>query len=180
MKHLCPVDALEVVGCRGRSDSDILVILSHPDWADVIKGVPFALDESERYAKTTSGSVMQRECIRAGIDLNMLRCCVLWPHKDMDDERCMQENLNTVVLKEARNKRAILLVGAQAVKFFTGYNVDDVNGLQVSSPMLSAPIIYPLVNPSSVLIKGAGVGEIRFGLEQFAAAIQPKEVPVHE
>ncbi len=171
MKQVCSVCGKDGVYGRGPKDSDRLIILSHPDWADVLTGIPFSIVPK----KTTGGYVMQREMRRFGLELADFRTVCLWPHEDTKDSRCLttQEQL---VLAEAKGKRVILLVGAQAVMHFTGYKVSDVNGLPLESGVLGAPIIYPLVNPSSVLVAGQGVGEIRFGLKEFSDRLHKDEV----
>ena len=171
MNQLCPVCGKAGVYGRGSVHTDKLIILSHPDWADVVTNTPFAIVPK----KTTGGYVMQREMRRAGLELSDFRTVCLWPHDEMDDPRCMQAQ-EPLVLQEAKGKRVILLVGAQAVSHFTGYKVNDVNGLPLESGVLSAPIIYPLVNPTSVLVTGQGVGEIRFGLKEFADHLHKDEV----
>ncbi len=171
MKTLCPVCTETGVYGRGPKDSNRLIILSHPDWADITTGIPFSVVPK----KTTGGYVMQREMRKAGLELNDFRIVCLWPHKDMKDIRCMQVQ-DELVREEAKSKRFILLVGAQAVAHYTGYKVNDVNGLPLDSGVLSAPIIYPLVNPSAVLAAGQGVGELRFGLKEFAERLQKDEV----
>lgn len=167
MKMLCPVCGNTGVYGRGRTDSDRLIILSHPDWADIVGGLPFSIVPK----KNTGGYVMQREMRRVGLELSDFRTVCLWPHENTKDIRCMEAQ-EQLVLEEAKGKRVILLVGAQAVGHFTGYKVSDVNGLPLESGALSAPIIYPLVNPSGVLVAGQGLGELRFGLSEFAARLE--------
>lgn len=165
-KQACSVCGETAVYGRGPKDSDRLIILSHPDWADVMYSLPFSIVPN----KTTGGYVMQREMRRVGLELAEFRTVCLWPHEELKDPRCgeVQEKL---VLEECKGKRVILLVGAQAVMHFTGYKVSDVNGLPVDSGALSAPIIYPLVTPSSVLVAGQGLGELRFGLAEFSTRL---------
>ncbi len=170
MQTLCPVCGNAGVYARGPQKSERLIILSHPDWADVMSALPFSVVPK----KTTGGYVMQREMRKVGLELSDFRTVCLWPHEDTNDVKCMEPQ-EKLVLEEAKGKRAILLVGAQAVMHFTGYKVSDVNGLPLESGALSAPIIYPLVNPSSVLVAGQGVGEIRFGLSEFAARLKKDE-----
>lgn len=171
MKQFCPVCDKVAIGARGPQSSKNLIILSHPDWADIVHSAPFSIDAK----KTTGGLVMSREMSKAGLDLSDFRIVCLWPHEEEDDERCTQLGLE-LTLAEAKGKSSILLVGAQAVSAFTTYSVNDVNGLQVDSYILSCPIIYALVNPNSVLIAGAGVGEIRFGLAEYAARLREEKL----
>lgn len=171
MKTLCSACGNAGVYGRGPKTSDKLIILSHPDWADVMYSLPFSIVPK----KMTGGYVMQREMRHAGLELNDFRTVCLWPHEEMTDSRCMEAQ-EKLVLEEAKGKRAILLVGAQAVSHFTGYKVTDVNGLPLGSGVLSAPILYPLVSPSAVLVPGQGVGEIRFGLHEFADRLHKDRV----
>lgn len=171
MKQFCPVCSKVAIGPRGPASSPNLIILSHPDWADIVHSAPFSIDAK----KSTGGLVMSREMIKAGLDLTTFRVVCLWPHEDMDDEECMKVNLE-LVLAEAKGKKSILLVGAQAVTYFTQYSVNDVNGLPVDSHILSCPIIYPLVNPNSVLISGAGIGEFRFGITEYANTLREEKL----
>lgn len=175
MHTLCPVCAKIGVYARGPQGSPNLIILSHPDWADIKYGVPFSIVPK----KSTGGYVMQREMRRVGLELNDFRVVCLWPHEDTAGNIKCFEAQEPMVREEAKGRQSILLVGAQAVHHFTGYNVSDVNGLPVDSGILTAPIIYPLVNPSSVLVPGAGVGELRFGLSEFAKRLKQEEVHVN-
>ncbi len=170
MKMLCPVCGNTGVYGRGSGASGRLIILSHPDWADIVGGLPFSIVPK----KNTGGYVMQREMRRVGLELSEFRTVCLWPHENIKDNRCMEAQ-EKLVLEEAKGKRIILLVGAQAVGHFTGYKVSDVNGLPLESGALSAPIIYPLVNPSGVLVAGQGLGELRFGLSEFANRLRKDE-----
>lgn len=175
-KQHCPVCDKVGVTVDGPSKSPVLIILSHPDWADVITGRPFSLDPlGSKHPKTTSGAIMQAECMHVALDLPSYRVACLWIHQEMKKKECFEIGRD-IVLAEAVDRKAIILVGAQAVKYFTDYNVSDVNGLPVTSGMLSAPIIYPLVNPSQVLLKGAGVGELRFGLSEIANRLKQEKL----
>lgn len=175
-KQLCPVCGKVGVTVSGPSKSPVLFVLSHPDWADVITGRAFSLDPTGgKRPKTTSGAIMQAECMHAALDLPSYRIACLWIHQEMKKKECFEIGRD-IVLEEAKDRQAIVLIGAQAVTYFTGYNVSDVNGLPISSGMLSAPIIYPLVNPSQVLLKGAGIGELRFGLEEISARFKQEKL----
>lgn len=176
MSQICPHCEKVGVTTDGPSKSPVLVILSHPEWADIITGRPFSLDPTgARFPKTTAGGILQAECMHAGLDLPSYRVACLWIHKEMTRKECFEVGRD-IVLQEASDRKAIILVGAQAVTYFTGYNVSDVNGLPITSGMLSAPIIYPLVNPSQVLLKGAGVGELRFGLDEIASRFRQEKL----
>ena len=77
-------------------------------------------------------------------------------------------------LAEASGKKAVLLVGSDVVGAFTSYKVSDVNGLQVDSAILSAPIIYAMYNPALALHRS--VGEIRFAISKFVERLEREEI----
>jgi hypothetical protein len=78
------------------------------------------------------------------------------------------------VLEHAKGKRAVLLVGSDTVSTFTGYKISDVNGLQVDSSVLSAPIIYAAVNPS--LAEHRALGEVRLSIEKFVKRLEQEKL----
>ncbi len=80
------------------------------------------------------------------------------------------------LLEEMNGRKAILLMGADTTKYFTGENVSDVSGLRVDEmeyarEMLPhGPIVYAIFNPALAL--HSKMGEIRFGMEKFGEAIK--------
>ena len=62
------------------------------------------------------------------------------------------------------------MIGAEVVETFTHYKVSDVSGLEVDSPIFSAPIIYAMVNPSMALARS--MGEVRLAIEKFAKRLE--------
>jgi hypothetical protein len=74
------------------------------------------------------------------------------------------------VLDEAKGKSAILLVGSEVVEAFTKYKVSDVSGLEVDSPILSAPHIFAMVNPALALHRA--VGEVRQAIEKWNTLLE--------
>ena len=136
MTQYCPSCASKIVPPHGYSKS-ILIISEFPGKLEMEKGIPFA---SSSWVPS-AGKILRKELQRLDVDLLQLRCCNLWLHPPNKDENCLKAG-ETVCLEEAKGKDAILLMGSEAVSHFTGYSVMDVNGLEVESPMLSAPILY--------------------------------------
>ena len=118
---------------------------------------------------TTAGFVMRKELARVGLDLTQFRVSSLWIHEPTKNEECFKVSYDAV-LEEAKGKKFILLVGAEVVETFTGYKVSDVSGLQVDSPVLSAPIIYAMVSSSMALARS--VGEVRLSIEKVAKRLE--------
>ena len=158
----CPVcDNDEIVFASGPSKAKILVIGEFPGKDEIIQGKPFV---------GATGRVMRKELAYLGIDMNQLRITNLWQHRPNKNEECFAHGC-AEALKEAKGRKAILLVGSDTVKYFCDKSVQAVCGLQVTSPYLSADIIYATVNPASVFKRG-GVGEVRLALTKFAEAVK--------
>lgn len=156
----CPICNRRLVKAYGYSRSDILIVGDEPSINELQTGVPFSGE---------TGKVLRKEMARVGMDLGSCRIMNLWTHKawkksDEHFDECFEMSRN-LVLDEAKGKQAILLIGADTVQYFTGYKVSDVNGLQVESNMLSAPVIFAAIQPTNVF--RGGWGEVRFAIEQF-------------
>ena len=74
------------------------------------------------------------------------------------------------VIKEAKGKQAILLIGSDTIKYFCDLKVHNVNGLEVKSNYFSAPLVMACVQPATVF--HGCVGELRLGLNKFAKRIE--------
>lgn len=148
----------------GRSQ-DLLIISEFPGRDEMLQGRPFATNSMFM----TAGKVLRKELERLGVSLNDFRVTNIWLHEPTKNENCWKAGYNNT-LEEAKGKKAILLVGSDAVETFTQYKVSDVSGLQVDSSILSAPIIYALVNPALALHRS--YGEVRLGIEKFINRLQ--------
>jgi uracil-DNA glycosylase family 4 len=157
----CPVcNNNQCVPPSGPQKSPILVVGEFPGEIEIEKGKPMV---------GRMGTILKMELGRLGIDLNRLRLCNLWQHIPNNNEECYKHGME-IVIQEAKDKKAILLLGSESVKCFTGEKVSDVCGLQLQSNYFSAPIIIACVNPA-VVFHGA-VGEMRLALKKFSAAIE--------
>ena len=162
----CPICKREdCVPTAGLRDSPILLIGEKPGDDEVKYGKPFC---------GASGGVLKAELAYFGVDIKRLRICNLWLHEPSKDkaldEKCLAYSAGKVV-EEAKGKKVILLIGSDAVKYFTGYSVSKVAGLHVTSSYLSAPVIMAMPNPAEVFHKG-GIGEVRLSLQKFAKEIE--------
>jgi hypothetical protein len=110
---------------------------------------------------------------RLGVDFSQVRIANLWQHVPNKKEECFQE-MKKSLFAETRGKKAILLAGADVVKFFTGYNVSEISGLQVESNKLSASIIFASVDSTTAMSRG--MGEIRFSIENFVRKMIEEDV----
>ena len=149
--HICHADCISPSG-----HSNLLIVAESPTKTDLAAWRIFATAMF-----TTAGLVMRKELAQVGLDLTQFRLTTLWQHEPNKKEECFKHGYDAV-LEEAKGKKFILLIGADVVETFTGYKVSDVSGLQVDSPVLSAPIIYAMVNPSMALARS--VGEVRLAI----------------
>lgn len=117
----------------------------------------------------TAGNVFRKELARVGLDFSQFRMTNLWGHLPNKNPDCYQHGYNAV-LDEAKGKDAILLVGSEVCEAFTKYKVSDVSGLEVDSPILSAPHIFAMVNPALAIHRA--IGEVRLAIEKWNALLE--------
>ena len=159
--YTCPIcKSTDCVPASGKQNSKILLIGEFPGDDEVKSGKPFS---------GATGSVLRMELAKLGVDLSRMRITNLWLHAPNHDEKCLEYSA-TQVIKEAKGKEAILLIGSDAVKYFCDKKVSQVNGLEVQSNLLSAPIIMACVQPATVF--HSMVGELRFCLKRFSERIE--------
>jgi len=158
----CPVCGNQgYVPASGNKKSDILLVGEFPGDEEIKKGIPMI---------GPMGRVLRTELGVLGIDIRNLRKMNVWFHPKNDNKDCFEYGVQEVI-KEAKNKRVILLMGDEVVKYFTGKSVSKVCGLQVQSDYLSCPHIFACINPAQVFQRGHGVGEIRLALQKFVREI---------
>ena len=157
---VCPVcNNQKCVPPAGNKNSPILVVAEFPGKEEVIKGKPMV---------GRMGDILRSELGILGVDLNRMRICNLWQHAPNNNEDCYNLGLQTVI-QEAKGKKAVLLLGSDAVKALTNEKVSDVCGLQIHSDYLSAPIIMACVNPA--IAYHSSIGELRLALSKFSSLI---------
>jgi uracil-DNA glycosylase family 4 len=159
----CPYCGADLVSASGNKHSDVLIIAEYPGETEIEQGICLV-------GKT--GMVFRSELAYLGMDLKSFRRTNLWLHTPNKNQDCFKMGVEQV-LKEAKGKRVILLLGSDTVKYFTGKNVSDVNGLQVQSTMLSAPTILAGINPA-IVFHGT-VGEVRFLVKKFKEVVEEKQ-----
>lgn len=153
----------DLVLASGQKTSPILVIGGFPGTDEIKRGKPLV---------GRTGTVLRMELARVGVDLNRMRLTNLWLHpklkpKDVTYQDCFDYGFEEAV-KEAKGRKLILLIGADAVKTFTGYNVSEVTGLVVPSKYLSAKVMC-MVQPTTVFKES--LGEVRLSLKKFSKEV---------
>lgn len=168
----CPICKARLVISRG--NSDLLLVGSSPDEEDIRKGYPFSTSSNNGYFdRVTAGKILRKELEMVGLSINDFRITCLWLHEPNKSEDCWKHGYDTV-LGDAKGKKAILLIGADAVDTFTGYKVSEVSGLRVDSSVLSSKLIMATVSPG--LAMSRSVGEVRHGIRKWKLALEKEDL----
>ena len=156
--YLCPICNSEdcVPAYYGTADTDVLLVGEEPGREEIIHGKPFV---------GPTGKLLQAELKRYKLRLRSFRLCNLWIHPSNKNDDCFERSVK-LVLKEAKGKRLVVLIGSDTVKYFTGEKVSKWNGLLVHSPLLNNPYVMAMVQPATAF--RSSIGEMRFALERLA------------
>jgi uracil-DNA glycosylase family 4 len=156
-----------IIEPEGPPDAEILIVGDAPNQYDMHTGHLWTGE---------FGDLLRAELRKLGILYKNCRVTNLWQHpkdKDCDFEKY---HINTV-LREMDSRPVVLLLGADAVSYFTGYGVSDVSGLRVDTLPRREYLIpasvgkaFALFNPAIVLHEK--LGELRHGLTKYAEAIR--------
>lgn len=164
MSRACPSCGEKAITASGSRNSPILIIGEMPTDKEMERGRPFT---------GPAGKVLRTEFSHLGVDLIQCQVTNIWMHEPNKNENCFKAGLNQV-LEHAKGKQAILLVGPACADTFVGLSISDISGLQIESPMLSAPFIMAIVNPTIVF--HGGVGEIRLAVTKFVKGCQERGI----
>lgn len=157
---VCPHCNEEMIFVRGPLDSPVLLLGEFPGEEELNQMMPFC---------GAAGMVLKNEFGRCGLDIKQMRITNLWRHKPNKNEDCLTYG-HTLAVKAAQYKQAILLIGSESTKHFTGLSVMSVSGLVVKSDFFpDTELVMASVNPAVVF--HGGVGEVRFAISRFAERI---------
>lgn len=148
----------------GPRKSPVLIIGDAPGHQEVIEGKPFV---------GATGGVLRAELARQKIDLKQIRVTNLWLHEPNKKSECLEFGFKKA-LEEGNDRKVILLIGAETVKYFCNLSVEAYNGLLVPCQWFPHAKVIACMQPALVFHKS--VGEIRFALGQFADVIR-MEIP---
>jgi len=163
----CPVCGTdECVPANGPRNTGIIIIGAYPGDDEINEAMPMVGNMGTK--------VLAPELRYLGLSLDSVRKTNLWLHKPNKNERCLQHGLKKCI-EEAADKDFVLLLGALPCEVFLKHRVTDINGLVMQSPLLSAKVVVPCLNPAYVWNRDATVGELRFALRNFVEALYEKE-----
>jgi len=162
---LCPIcQSDNCVPPSGNIHSDVLFIGEFPGEEELLAGKPFV---------GPTGRVLEAELRRlSSVSVRNFRLCNIWQHLPNKNKDCFERGIK-ICLQEAKDKRLVVLVGADTVKYFAGLKVSEWNGLLVQSAYLTNPYVLAMVQPA-VAFHG-GVGEVRFALQRFIYYLELEE-----
>ena len=145
-------------------DGKIMLLGSFPGRDEIAQGTPYV---------GGAGEILRTELAFHGLDMYGCRLGNLWLHEPNKNDECLAYSVKKL-LKKAKKCKAILLLGAQSVKYFTGYNVSAVNGLKVKSEILSAPIVMACVQSATVF--HGPLGEFRLAIRNFVQELERNDL----
>jgi len=166
------------------SNKPILIIKESASSPDYENKQLFSLSGKNKWGKqeNTASYYLQREFGSVGLALNSFNLTALYLHQAPKGkgkeavtryQNCVNYSMAEVI-KVARGKKLIFMMGAEVIKMFTGYNASDVYGLKVKSDLLpDAAVIIPA--PNSDKIMNQPIGEMRLALKVFAAEVRALE-----
>lgn len=145
----------------------------------------FTLNGKNKYGnpENTTSYYLQRELGMVGVQMSALCLTNLHLHvppkrKKTKEEKEIVEKCNDFSISEfiklAKGMKVILMMGAETIKFFTGYNASEVYGLVCQSTYLpEVPVIIPC--PNSDKLMSQPIGELRNALKVFSDNIKAWE-----
>jgi len=159
-QFVCPVcGSSGIVPAVGSKKSNVLIVAEFPGQEELDKGIPMV---------GPMGRVLKQELGVLGLDIKQTRRTNLWLHPPNKNKDCFQHGFEEVI-KEAKGKQYILLLGDEVVKAFTGEGVMSVAGLVVPCNYFSG-IVMCCPNPA-IVFQRKGVGEVRLSLKKFVEKI---------
>ena len=155
-QYKCPhCNTEDIVPASGNKDAEILIVGEFPGSEEIRTGKPFS---------GNTGTILRKELRYLGLDIGTCRITNIWLHEPNKKDECYKYGIEQVI-KEAKGRKAILLLGSDVTEYFIGKPVMSVCGMQVKSSYLSAPIVFACVNPACVFKNN--VGELKWALKKF-------------
>lgn len=158
----CPACNKELIPSVGDEEYPILIVGNKPD--------------KDKHFDGNTIRILVAELGKFGIDLRSCRKTNYWLHAPNSKTSC-RKFMEKQLTEEAKGKKAILLLGAEPVSFFTDrkYGISEVSSLRIESETsFSAKVILASVHPSEAF--RGGVGELKLAFKRFATALQEENI----
>lgn len=167
MSETCPVCDTLLIKQSGPIFSEILIVGNYPAPKEIERLKPKDRKNLEPFIGW-GGKYFRQELAKAGLDYYQCRAITLWQHKQNKNDKCLEFMIEQVI-SEAKDKKLILLCGAEVVNTFLDYKVSDTCGLWMDCKYFSGKVM-PMFNPSQML--HGGVGEIRLAISKFILEVE--------
>lgn len=161
----CPKCGRKLLLPAGKPNAATLFIHFAPDLKD--------LEESYQPWTFNHNKVLYKELQLQGLDVSYVKLQYMWLHQQTAE--CDQNWHFDFLLQSIAYQKplGVMIMGAEANNFFFEKQVSTITGLQVESKWLpDVPIVMSMVSPGLAL--NDTVGEVRFALKNFVAAMLPK------
>lgn len=158
-KFTCPACNTEIVLPNGKTKSPILLVTDRPTEGEVGSGRAFFNEPSFGMLRT--------ELMVAGIDMWSCRLMNFWLHAPNDNLDCRNASLKRFI-DECKDRKAVLMIGSEAIKYITDYSVMDVAGIPIQSQYIKVPLLMAMPHHTSMY--SGTVGEVRLSLRKFVKA----------
>jgi uracil-DNA glycosylase len=165
--NICPVCDAHLIDQSGSPDSEILIVGNYPTPKEIERLQPKDRKDLEPFIGW-GGKYFRQELAKAGLDYYQCRAITLWRHKQNKNEECLNFMIEQVI-KEAKDKKLILLCGSEVVSTFLDYKVSDTCGLWVDCKYFSGKVM-PTYNPNKML--HGGLGEMRLAIKKFILEVE--------
>jgi len=159
----CPVCEVDNCVPPNNLESSVLIVGEEPEGDDEIQGMPLV---------GRTGTILRQMLARMDWDLSSFGVCNLWQHKPNKNEECLAHG-KQVVVKSAKGKKVVLLIGSDVAKEFLTKNISELNGMKVNDYLkipLSAPVVMAMMNPAVVFHNVHG--EIVLALQNFIREVE--------
>jgi hypothetical protein len=164
------------------TSSPVLIIKETPTQSELDSDTVFVLKGKNKngYEENTTSYYLHREMGLVGLQMMSFNLTNFYMHippksgrsneeKELA-QRCIDFSIQELV-KLAEGKKIILIMGAETIRTFTGYNSSDTYGLIMKSKLLpDVPVIIPC--PNSDKMMNQPIGEFRNSLKVLAEQIQ--------
>ena len=161
--YKCPICEVDDCVPPHNTESSVLIVGEFPGVEEEMQGLPLV---------GRTGTILRQMLARLGWDLSQFGVCNLWQHKPNKNEKCLEHG-KKVVVKTAKDKDVVLLVGSDVAKNFLTKNVSELTGMKVNDYLqipLSAPVVMAMFNPAIVF--HSVHGEVMLALQNFVKEVE--------
>ena len=160
--NVCSMCGGTMVSNQSPAQSRIVIVSEYPGSAELRLKLPFVGE---------AGNILKAEMSKVGLQFSECAVTNIWPHEPNEDEDKLTYH-QKIAIQFASSYPYLLLLGSLAAESFLGMKVSKISGVVLSNSAHSIIVASP--NPAMCL-RGAGLGELRLALSNFAEAVQYTE-----